>query len=186
LQDAFLHLLLEVRVGVNDVPLVVGLVGGGAGGFGVHLSHPAFVMLRINCIARPIPKSTTRRNTAAMATMIPTMTEVIEVSLRLVQVILRASARTSRKNCAGGVFFFGAWTDEEPAAIAAAVFAARSLMPGALGFRAMEAVWTFFAAYRRAPAFRALDKVGGGRSGRTRTPGPRFWRPMVYQLSYTP
>src|SRR5260370_38664698 len=25
-----------------------------------------------------------------------------------------------------------------------------------------------------------------GRSGGTRTPGPRFWRPMLYQLSYTP
>src|SRR5947209_5830866 len=28
--------------------------------------------------------------------------------------------------------------------------------------------------------------VLGGRSGGTRTPGPRFWRPMLYQLSYTP
>src|SRR4051812_42549378 len=27
---------------------------------------------------------------------------------------------------------------------------------------------------------------GSGRSGGTRTPGPRFWRPMLYQLSYTP
>src|SRR5690606_36528958 len=25
-----------------------------------------------------------------------------------------------------------------------------------------------------------------GRSGGTRTHGPRFWRPMLYQLSYTP
>src|SRR5262245_56774914 len=25
-----------------------------------------------------------------------------------------------------------------------------------------------------------------GRSGGTRTPDPRFWRPMLYQLSYTP
>ena len=25
-----------------------------------------------------------------------------------------------------------------------------------------------------------------GRSGRTRTPDPRFWRPMLFQLSYTP
>ena len=30
--------------------------------------------------------------------MMKTITEVIQVSLRLVQVILRASARTSRKN----------------------------------------------------------------------------------------
>ncbi len=25
-----------------------------------------------------------------------------------------------------------------------------------------------------------------GRGGGTRTPDPRFWRPMLYQLSYTP
>src|SRR5690606_33814027 len=30
------------------------------------------------------------------------------------------------------------------------------------------------------------DNRGNGRSGGTRTPGPRFWRPMLYQLSYTP
>ena len=40
--------------------------------------------------------------------MIATITEVIQVSRRLVQVILRASARTSRKNWAMLVFFFGA------------------------------------------------------------------------------
>ena len=28
--------------------------------------------------------------------------------------------------------------------------------------------------------------AGNGRSGGARTPGPRFWRPMLYQLSYTP
>src|SRR6202035_2772049 len=26
----------------------------------------------------------------------------------------------------------------------------------------------------------------GGRRGGTRTPSPRFWRPVLYQLSYTP
>jgi hypothetical protein len=25
-----------------------------------------------------------------------------------------------------------------------------------------------------------------GRSGGARTPNPRFWRPVLYQLSYTP
>ena len=29
-------------------------------------------------------------------------------------------------------------------------------------------------------------RVRSGRSGGIRTPGPRFWRPMLYQLSYTP
>lgn len=30
------------------------------------------------------------------------------------------------------------------------------------------------------------DVGKSGRSARTRTVGPRFWRPMLYQLSYTP
>jgi hypothetical protein len=29
-------------------------------------------------------------------------------------------------------------------------------------------------------------KYFNGRSGGTRTPSPRFWRPVLYQLSYTP
>src|SRR3979490_372152 len=32
----------------------------------------------------------------------------------------------------------------------------------------------------------ARTLLTNGRSGGTRTPGPRFWRPMLYQLSYTP
>src|SRR5690606_26539508 len=32
----------------------------------------------------------------------------------------------------------------------------------------------------------ALRARRNGRSGGTRTHGPRFWRPMLYQLSYTP
>ncbi len=28
--------------------------------------------------------------------------------------------------------------------------------------------------------------LGNGRGDRIRTRGPRFWRPMLYQLSYTP
>jgi hypothetical protein len=33
---------------------------------------------------------------------------------------------------------------------------------------------------------RQFSRFGVGRSGGTRTPSPRFWRPMLYQLSYTP
>ena len=36
------------------------------------------------------------------------------------------------------------------------------------------------------PRNRPCRSGEGGRSGGTRTPGPRFWRPMLYQLSYTP
>src|SRR6185436_15646893 len=38
---------------------------------------------------------------AVIRTMIPTITEVIQVSFHVVQVILRASARTSRRNWKG-------------------------------------------------------------------------------------
>jgi hypothetical protein len=35
-------------------------------------------------------------------------------------------------------------------------------------------------------AARANLVNSAGRGGGTRTHGPRFWRPMLYQLSYTP
>ena len=38
---------------------------------------------------------------------------------------------------------------------------------------------------RNGPKFPS-EPCGNGRGGGTRTPGPRFWRPMLYQLSYTP
>src|SRR5687768_2773038 len=106
------------------------------------VSYPAFASCSSSRMALLRPKSTSPKKAAARATMMPTITEVIQVSLRLVQVILRPSARTSRKNCGSGVRFLGGVcaADEEPPAMAAAVLAARSLMPGALGFLAMEAV----------------------------------------------
>src|ERR1700751_1245454 len=76
-----------------------------------------------------------------MTTMIATITEVIQVSLRLGQVILRASARTSRKNWAGVVFFFaGGGAPAAGELITAAVLAARrliadGLVPGFLAIR---------------------------------------------------
>src|ERR1700678_2349072 len=39
---------------------------------------------------------------------------------------------------------------------------------------------------RPATQGRARRPGGGGRRGGTRTPSPRFWRPVLYQLSYTP
>ena len=56
--------------------------------------------------------------------MIPTITEVIQVSFQLVQVTLRASARTSRRNLSGLNGFFGG---------AAAAAAPRGLGRGAVG-----------------------------------------------------
>ena len=48
------------------------------------------------CMPWPRTLSTTTKNSAVSSTMMNTITEVIQVSWRLVQVILRASARTSR------------------------------------------------------------------------------------------
>src|SRR3569832_984929 len=45
--------------------------------------------------------STTKKKAVVMPSMMKTITEVIQVSLRLGQVILRASSRTCRKNRAG-------------------------------------------------------------------------------------
>jgi len=95
-------------------------------------------------MAKPMPPSTAVKNSEASTTMMKTITEVIQVSLRVVQVILRASARTSRKNCTGLVRFFGAGAAAPVApapagAIAAAVLAARFFIADGLdpGFLAM-------------------------------------------------
>src|SRR5947208_3623218 len=62
----------------------------------------------------------------ATSTMMATITEVIQVSRRVVQVILRASVRTSLKNCIRlNGFFGGASADAEGLAMTAAVLAAR-------------------------------------------------------------
>src|SRR5436305_7970899 len=72
------------------------------------------------------PASTSQKNRAAVSTMMATITEVIQVSRRVVQVTLRASERTSRANWASEGRFFGAWEAKAlGAAITAAVFAAR-------------------------------------------------------------
>src|SRR5215218_3260431 len=110
--------------------------------------------------------------------MIATITEVIQVSRRLVQVILRASARTSRANCARLVFFFGAvWASADAGAMTAAVLAARFFIACGLepGFLAIG-LWSnshLRGCGRRAPVVHATY-IGSGRSGGTRTPGPRF------------
>src|SRR6202000_2726064 len=103
LADALGHLLLEVRVGVDDVPLVARV----RGGFGVH-DCPQLPSRVMPWMPRFMAKSTTNRNSDTTTTMMNTITEVIQVSLREVQVTLRASARTSAKNSPGLNGFFGA------------------------------------------------------------------------------
>ena len=53
--------------------------------------------------AKPRPVSTIQKKAEASTTMMKTITEVIQVSLRLGHTILRASARTWLKNWAGEV-----------------------------------------------------------------------------------
>src|SRR5690606_30667392 len=49
-----------------------------------------------------------------------------------------------------------------------------------------ERWWFLRLAWRTSPWPCLPVSEKGGRSGGTRTHGPRFWRPMLYQLSYTP
>src|SRR6185437_2829540 len=139
-------------------------------------------------------KSTRNRNSDTAITMISTITEVIQVSLREVQVTLRASARTSAMNWAGLTRVFGAGASTEAAGATAAlavglpaeavlVFCAVGRAPGVL---AMAALQTLVDGQNGRERPNIATAVRGGRSGGTRTPGPRFWRPMLYQLSYTP
>src|SRR5262245_25312563 len=106
------------------------------------VSYPALASFRIWVTPNCRPASTRAKKTAASTTMIATITEVIQVSLRVVQVILRVSARTSLANCARLVFFFG-WLCATAAgeAIAAAALAARLLIACGVepGFLAMAA-----------------------------------------------
>src|SRR5579862_9159625 len=88
------------------------------------------------------PASTSQKKIIATTTMMATITEVIQVSRRVVQVILRASERTSRANCASVVFFLaGASVEADGPAMTAAVLAARYRIADGLvpGFLAMSA-----------------------------------------------
>src|ERR1700758_1106318 len=71
-------------------------------------------MTKLRTASRPEKKRAVRM------TMMATMTEVIQVSFQLVQVTLRASARTSRRNWTGLIGFFGEATTGAAAAGAAA------------------------------------------------------------------
>ncbi len=56
----------------------------------------------------PIPmiQSMAKKKIAVIKTMMPTITDVIQVSFQLVQVTFRLSASTSRRNWAGFTRFF--------------------------------------------------------------------------------
>src|SRR5581483_1106525 len=90
-------------------------------------------------------------------TMMKTITVVSHVSFQLGQVTLLISRRTSCRNCSGETRRRGA---DASASVSTSVFFVRSAISN------------------------LLFKLGRG--GGTRTHGPRFWRPMLYQLSYTP
>ena len=93
--------------------------------------------------------------------MMKTIMVVSQVSFQLGQVTLLISRRTSWKNST------------------AATYAAQR---GRFRVRLHSPV--FFVTSAISTLLSSLFKLG--RSGGTRTHGPRFWRPMLYQLSYTP
>src|SRR5476649_679241 len=101
--------------------------------------------------------STKKKNTAATITMTKTIAVVINVSFRVGQVTRDTSWRTWRKNSIG--FVLAMLTDRRPLYMC-----------------------------RHAPNTRSSNsrRTKDGRSGGDRTPNPRFWRPVLYQLSYTP
>src|ERR1700693_1807939 len=108
--------------------------------------------------------STTAKKPMAITTMMATITEVIQVSRRLVQVIFLASMRTSRKNWTRFNFFFGcASAAADGLAMTAAVLAARLRIADGLvpGFLAMSALQTLVSGGgRRAPSSH-LYRVAG-------------------------
>ena len=132
------------------------------------------------------PESTIQKNSVAIRTMMKTITEVIQVSLRLGQTILRASARTWLKNCGIEVFYFGA--AESIVTVAGAPAATGALpgrKPGRVGLPGDLAinVSSNKRTCRTRWGFHPATTGGNGRSWGIRTHDPRFWRPVLYQLS---
>ena len=141
LLDLLGDLLLEARIDMDHVPLLVG-----------HGSP--FLLSRCRTRARMaswISWSTTRKNTAASADIASTRPVVTSVSLRVGQVTLETSWRTSRTNCAGSSL-------------------AKSIPSvNACGRRPC----------RVATHGEDRGACGGGRGGGSRTPNLRFWRPAL-------
>ncbi len=52
--------------------------------------------------------------------------------------------------------------------------------------RDVSASMTHINVFSRRDVFRNVQQDANGRSGRARTCDTRFWRPVLYQLSYTP
>src|SRR3954467_11183040 len=93
-------------------------------------------------------------------TMMKTIMVVSQVSFQLGHVTLLISRRTSWRNCSGEVRRRGT------------------------GASASASITDFFVTSTISTL--QLHSSNSGRSGGTRTHDPRFWRPMLYQLSYTP
>ena len=106
-----------------------------------------------------------QEKTEAIATMTNTMAVVIAVSRRDGQVTLRVSSRTCWRNLNGDVAIQCS-LDLSVCSTSPNVVTATTL---------------------RRPADRRFSaEPEPGRSGRTRTCNPRFWRPVLWPLSYTP
>src|SRR5579871_3059075 len=100
-------------------------------------------------MTKPKKASTLKKNRADSTTISPTITEVIQVSRQLVQVTLRASARTSREKRTMSKLRFG------PASAGGEVRACdlgRIVVGMAPGFLAMNAFANFPSPRRESPA----------------------------------
>src|SRR5208282_1319689 len=99
-----------------------------------------------------------KKNIAASTTMAKTIAVVTPVSLREGQVTLLTSWRTCRRNSSGEML-------------------AMTMPLGRLPYIASGFGFS-------QPLYAYGERAG--RSGGARTPNPRFWRPVLYQLSYAP
>src|SRR3546814_8417933 len=118
------------------------------------------------------------KNTAAKATMMNTMMVVTVVSFLLGQVTFLTSPITSRTYWAGFIVAIGL----SCLLLRLNRAEARSLIPA-----------RFVVTVPQHPPGRlsccpaaGTPAAYAGRSGGARTPNPRFWRPVLYQLSYPP
>jgi hypothetical protein len=127
-------------------------------------------------------ESTPRKKIPNIVVMISTITTVTIVSRPVGQTTFAVSARTCRMNSPGVVFAIALQNPKMPRQHRPA--AGKSGLNETLMSGMMGAISRITANGKRCGA--DLDHIRRGRGGGTRTHGPRFWRPMLYQLSYTP
>src|SRR5262245_55510563 len=124
---------------------------------------------RMQRTSEPTHLSVSRKNTDVSATITSTMAVVIQTSFQVGHVTFDTSWRTSCMKCSG--FFTLGSRSKGRARGTASCLSLLALLP---------------ANPRRVPPTQERAHPIFGRGGGSRTPSLRFWRPTLYQLSYTP